>query len=94
MAKETEQKRGDVITVLDETNELINVVKPALTPLSEQAVVVPDGWYHLIKLDTEGKEIFGTDVSVSKRTFDVSFAHLTEGGSPKYKIVALPKKKH
>lgn len=94
MAKQTEQKKGDVITILDETNELVNIVKPTLTPLTEQTIVVPDEWYHLIKLDTEGKEIFGTDVSVSKRTFDVSFAHLTVGENPKYKIVALPKKKH
>ena len=42
------------------------------------------GYYHLAKLDLNGNEIPGTDVSISPSTFNRTFKALTEGEKPTY----------
>lgn len=69
------------------------VVVPETVEVYIPNIIIPDGWYHLIKIDEEGKEIQGTDVAIAESMFLRSFKALTEGEKKTYKVVALPKKK-
>lgn len=53
----------------------------------QTAFPVPPGHYHLVKVDLNGVEILGSDVAVSKRTYDRTFSKL-----PEYKVKKNPTK--
>jgi hypothetical protein len=68
-------------------------IEPVITPniQPDSGFQVKSGWYHLIKLDANGQELFGTDVSVHPNTYTKTFQKLTEGESPTYKVKKNPK---
>lgn len=63
------------------------VVKAAVETMPQYTSFQPHpGHYHLVKLDANGDEIPGSDVSISPNTFNRSFKQLTEGEHPSYVV--------
>ena len=74
--------------VTEEQEEVVAVVANTTdVPVSEYKA--NDGYYHLIKVDANGKDIVGTDVSVHPNTYHRTFSKLTT-----FRVVAEPKKKY
>lgn len=79
----------------EETKEAPVIIKPKLQEIKieEPKFLKDDRWYHLIKIDDNGKDIKGTDVGVEPHTFWRAFNALVIAEKPTYRIVEEPKKK-
>lgn len=67
--------------------EIVAKIEPKVTlsPKIEQPYYEPrPGEYHLVKLDFNGKEIIGSDVSIPANTYRRTFEALTQGDNPTY----------
>lgn len=51
---------------------------PKLSAMPMRGFMPKDGEYHLVRLDKEGKEIPGTDVSVPVNTYNRTFSKRTD----------------
>lgn len=72
----------------------VEKIQPVIT-VSDVKFTLPfeprPGEYHLVKLDKNGKEIIGSDVSVPENLFKRTFQKLTIGANPSYLVKKNPK---
>lgn len=75
--------------VSEEKEEMVTPVIANIMPIPESTFQVKDDYYHMIKVDANGKDIAGTDVAIHPNTYNRVFSKLTT-----FRVVAEPKKKY
>lgn len=77
----------------NKAKEIAGKIAPVVTPSTQSLSTFEPhpGEYHLMKLDLNGIEVPGSDVSVGPKVFIRTFEKLTKGDKPTYVVKKNPK---